>query len=178
MKRFGKSYSFENVQALLDAPDDNQFISDDLDNADWVVVSIASSSKGQPALISRLLRERPSLFLNKQLILFSFGAPYYFDTTTLSRFTAYYALYSKQPQFVDVAVRLLFQELNPMGASPVSVTGVGYDLISVTSPNPNQIIPLILDLSADSATRERFKHPKRLKRPSSVLAILFRSIPA
>jgi len=163
-----KSYSFDNVKALLDAPDDNQFISDDLDNADWVVVSIASSSKGQPALISRLLREHPALFLNKQLILFSFGAPYYFDTTTLSRFTAYYALYSKQPQFVDVAVRLLFKELNPMGASPVSVSGVGYDLISVTSPNPNQIIPLILDLSIVSTT------PGANQTPAATQAPLFR----
>lgn len=146
-----KSYSFDNVQALLDAPDENQFLIDDLDNADWVVVSVTSSSNGQPALVSRLLRERSALFLNKQLILFSFGAPYYFDTTTLSRFTAYYALYSKQPQFVDVAVRLLFQELSPSGASPVSIPAVGYDLISVTAPNPNQIIPLFLDhLSASS----------------------------
>lgn len=147
-----KSYSLDNVQALLDAPDDNQFLADDLDNADWVVVSIASSSKGQPALISRLLRERSTLFLDKQLILFSFGAPYYFDTTTLSRFTAYYALYSKQPQFVDVAVRLLFQELSPVGASPVSIPAVGYDLILVTAPRANQIIPLALDLAVDSTT--------------------------
>ena len=54
------------------------------------------------------------------VILFSFGAPYYFDTTTISKFTAYFALYSKQPQFVDVASRLLFQELSPTGAAPVS----------------------------------------------------------
>ena len=80
------------------------------------------------------------------MILFSFGAPYYFDTTTISKFTAYYALYSKQPQFVDVAARLLFQELTPVGASPVSISAVGYDLISVMSPDPDQIIPLFLDL--------------------------------
>jgi beta-N-acetylhexosaminidase len=56
-------------------------------------------------------------------------------------------LYSKQPQFVDVAARLLFQELTPAGASPVSIPAVGYDLISVMSPNPNQVIPLFLDLA-------------------------------
>ncbi|HND50419.1 MAG TPA: glycoside hydrolase family 3 N-terminal domain-containing protein, partial [Anaerolineales bacterium] len=134
-----KSYSFDNVKAWLDAPDENQFVADDLDNADWVVISITDSSREQPALISRLFRERPTLLLNKQLILFSFGAPYYFDTPTLSRFTAYYALYSKQPQFVDVAVRLLFQEVTPAGSSPVSIPAVGYDLIDVTSPSPIQI---------------------------------------
>ena len=141
-----KSYSLENLEALLDTPEENQFVADDLVVADWIVISITDASKGQPALISRFLRERPDLSLNKNLILFSFGAPYYFDTTTLSKFSAYYALYSKQPQFVDVAVRLLFQELTPGGASPVSVTSVGYDLISVMSPDPTQIIPISLDL--------------------------------
>jgi beta-N-acetylhexosaminidase len=140
------SYSLENLLALLDKPEDNQFMADDLDFADWVVISIASGSNGQPDLISRFLRERPDLILNKNVILFSFGAPYYFDTTTLSKFTAYYALYSKQPQFVDVAVRLLFQELTPVGASPVSIPAVGYELISVMSPDPVQIIPISLDL--------------------------------
>jgi beta-N-acetylhexosaminidase len=140
------SYSLENLQALLDLPEDNQFMADDLEVADWIVISITDASINQPALISRFLRERPEVLLNKNIILFSFGAPYYFDTTTLSKFTASYALYSKQPQFVDVAVRLLFQELTPSGASPVSVPAVNYDLISVMSPNPNQIIPLILDL--------------------------------
>lgn len=141
-----KSYSFENLQALLDTPKDNQFVADDLTVANWVVISVVDASRGQPALISRLMRERPELLLNKHLVLFSFGAPYYFDTTTLSRFSAYYALYSKQPQFVDVAVRLLFQELTPNGASPVSVSSVGYDLNSVMTPNPSQIIPIFLDL--------------------------------
>jgi len=140
------SYSLENLQAMLDTPEDNKFMSDDLDFADWVVFSITDNSSGQVALISRLLRERPDLVLNKHVIMFSFGAPYYFDTTTLSKFTAYYALYSKQSQFVDVAVRLLFQEMTASGASPVSIPAVGYDLISVLSPDPDQIIPIFLDL--------------------------------
>lgn len=141
-----KSYSLENMQAFLDLPDDNQFVADDLNLADWVVISITDNSKSQVALISRAMRERPELFSNKNVILFSFGAPYYLDTTTLSKFTAYYALYSKQPQFVDVAVRLLFQELTPIGASPVSVSAVNYDLINVMAPDATQIISLTLDL--------------------------------
>ena len=140
------SYSFENLKALLDIPEDNQFMADDIDRTDWIVISVTDASNGQPSLISRLLRERPDLFREKNVIIFSFGAPYYFDTTTISKLTAYYALYSKQPQFVDVAARLLFQELTPVGASPVSVSAVGYDLISVMSPDPGQIIPIFLDL--------------------------------
>lgn len=140
------SYSFDSLLALLDTPDDMQFMADDLEVADWVVISITDASRSQPDLISRFLRERPDLILNRNVILFSFGAPYYFDTTTLSKFTTYYALYSKQTQFVDVAVRLLFQELPPIGSSPVSIPAVGYDLISVLAPEPSQIIPIFLDL--------------------------------
>ncbi|MBL8101008.1 MAG: hypothetical protein JNM02_00625 [Anaerolineales bacterium] len=141
------SYSLENLQALLDKPEDSQFMIEDIDRTDWIVISVTDASVGQPALISRFLRERPDLLRDKNVILFSFGAPYYFDTTTISKLTAYYALYSKQPQFVDVAARLLFQELTPVGASPISVSAVGYDLISVMSPDPAQIIPIFLDLS-------------------------------
>lgn len=140
------SFSMQNLQALLDVPDENEFVADELTRANWIVFSITNNTGGQVELISRFFRERPDLLREKRIILFSFGAPYYFDTTTISKFTAYYALYSKQPQFVDVAVRLLFKELTPVGASPVSVPSVGYDLISVTAPDPDQIISLSLDL--------------------------------
>ena len=140
------SYSFQNLQSLLDGlvP---QFIEEDLHRADWVVISIAGSSQGQPALIRRFLSERPDLLRDRRVIVFSFDAPYYFDATDISKFTAYYALYSRQPQFVDVAARLLFQEITPIGASPVSISGIGYDLISVMTPSPDQIIQIYLDLA-------------------------------
>jgi beta-N-acetylhexosaminidase len=107
------SYSLENLQSLLDTPEDYQLMIEDIGRTDWIVITVTDASRGQPALISRFLRERPDLLREKNVILFSFGAPYYFDTTTISKLTAYYALYSKQPQFVDVAARLLFQELTP-----------------------------------------------------------------
>ena len=99
-------------------------------------------------MISRFLSDRQDLLSNKYVVLFSFNAPYYFDATDISHLTAYYALYSKQPPFIDVAARLLFQELTPAGASPVSISALGYDLISITAPDPNQIISLTLDLPA------------------------------
>ena len=139
------SYSLQNLETLLNG-EETPFIEDDINRADWVILSLTDAAQGQASLISRFLRERPDLLREKRVILFSFGAPYYFDTTTTSKFTAYFALYSKQPQFVDVAARLLFQELSPSGASPVSISAVGYELNSVMSPNPNQIIPLFLDL--------------------------------
>jgi beta-N-acetylhexosaminidase len=70
------------------------------------------------------------------------------------KLTAYYALYSKQPAFVEVAARLLFerQQITLHGASPVSISGVGYDLIDAISPDKDQIIPLALDYPVEEAT--------------------------
>jgi beta-N-acetylhexosaminidase len=44
-----------------------------------------------------------------------------------------------------MAARLLFQQGTLQGASPVSIPDLGYDLLVVTSPDPDQIIPLALD---------------------------------
>ncbi|MEW6404576.1 MAG: glycoside hydrolase family 3 N-terminal domain-containing protein [Chloroflexota bacterium] len=139
------SHSFQNLYDFLEGLQP-PFIENDLTRADWIVISITSSSRGQPALVSRFIRERPELVRDKRIILFSFGAPYYFDSTDLSNITAYFALYSHEPPFVDVAARLLFKELTPVGASPVSIPAVGYDLISVMTPDPDQVISLTLDL--------------------------------
>jgi len=84
------------------------------------------------------------------VILFSFTAPYYLDPTDISKLTAYYALYSKQPAFVEVAARLLFQEIDLRGASPVSIPAVGYVLRDVTSPDEDQIIPLSVDRAVEA----------------------------
>jgi len=116
-----------------------------LANATWVVVSLADINGGQIPLLRRLFAERPNLLRNKNVILFSFTVPYYLDATDISKLTAYYVLYSKQPAFVDVAARLLFQQVSPQGASPVSIPAVGYDLTTETTPDSAQVISLALD---------------------------------
>ncbi len=116
-----------------------------LERADWLVISLTDVSQGQIALLQRFFSERPNLIRNRNVILFSFTAPYYLDATDISKLTAYYALYSKQPAFVEVAARLLFQQVNIQGASPVSIPAVGYDLIIATSPDPAQLVPLSVD---------------------------------
>ncbi len=139
------SHTLQNLQDMLDGLQP-EFIENDITRSNWVVISITGSNRGQPALVRRFLRERQDLLRDKHIILFSFGAPYYFDSTDISNITAYFGLYSYQPPFVDVAARLLFKELTPIGASPVSIPSVGYDLISAMRADPNQIISLSLDL--------------------------------
>jgi beta-N-acetylhexosaminidase len=53
-----------------------------------------------------------------------------------------------------VAARILFQEITPKGSSPVSIPGVAYDMITATTPDPDQIISLQVDENA-AANKEQ-----------------------
>jgi len=140
------SYSLDDLTDLLNGETETN-IEASLSNASWVVISLTDVGDGQLNTLRRFFSERPNL-VRKNVILFSFTAPYYLDATDTSKLTAYYALYSKQPAFIDVAARILFQQISLLGASPVSV--LGYDLITQTSPNPDQVIPLQLDQAEET----------------------------
>ncbi len=145
------SYSFSELLALLNrAPEfDYTVLEDDLETAHWLVFSLADVSSDNPSsqALSRFLAERPDLFRQKNLIVFGFDAPYHLDATEISKLRAYYGLYSKVPQFVDTAAKVLFGEIPaPSGDLPVSVSGIDYDLISATSPDPDQTIELFMDI--------------------------------
>jgi beta-N-acetylhexosaminidase len=142
------SYSFTDLMAFLNsdkaAPNN---LESDLNNADWVIFSLLNVDSSQPdsLALTNMLSERPDLLRDKKVIVFAFNAPYFLDTTDISKLTAYYGLYSKGPYFLDVAARILFQELPPNGSLPVSVPGISYDVIEATSPDPDQTIPLFLE---------------------------------
>ena len=108
------SYSLNDLASYL-AGKNSPYLTDDLASADWVIFSLVSSNNNQVQLISSFLSGQQDLLRNKHVILFAFGAPYYLDATDISRLAAYYALYGKQPPFVEVAARLLFQELSSHG---------------------------------------------------------------
>jgi hypothetical protein len=58
-------------------------------------------------------------------------------------------VYSKIDNFIDAAVRALFQDLPLTGSSPVDIDGISYDLFARTQPDPSQIIELFLLSSND-----------------------------
>lgn len=138
------SYPLTELRLMLSGESETD-IEDVLGRATWIVLALTDVNEDQLSLLRRFFSERPNLVRNKNVILFSFTAPYYLDATDISKLSAYYALYSKQPAFVDVAARLLFQQVPLQGASPVSIPAVGYDLIIETSPDPTQVIPLALE---------------------------------
>lgn len=142
------SYSFMDLWRYLNQLEEVSPIENDLKLADWIVIGALDHTPDRPEsqALKKLLSERSDLLRNKRVIVFAFNAPYYLDATDISKITAYYALYSKAPAFALVAAQILFQEMTPSGASPVSIPGVGYDLIRATSPDPDQVIPLMVDL--------------------------------
>lgn len=149
------SYSFDDLNLMLNdkllTPD---LLPNDLNRATWIVISTLDLPEGSEKLttLRRFLTERQRLLSNKKVILFSFNAPFYLDATDISKLTAYYGLYSESEPFIDVAARLLFQEISPAGSLPVSVPGIGYDLISATAPDPAQVIRLSLNLPTATPT--------------------------
>lgn len=139
------SYSFTDLSNLL-AGLGIEGMEANIRRASWIVISMTDASADQPQLVHRFLTDRQDVLRSKKIILFSFGAPYYFDSTDVAKLSAYFALFSKSPAFVDVAARVLYQELPVEGHSPVSIPDIGYDLINITAPDPEQIISLFLDL--------------------------------
>jgi beta-N-acetylhexosaminidase len=142
------SYTFLQLVNVLDNVEEGapEFLLENLQGADWVIfntLEVDPEVTGSDAL-QRVLADRPDLLSGKNVIVFSMGTPIYLDATNITKITAYYALYSKRAAFLDVAARVLMQELMPTGALPISLNAVGYDLIFVTSPDPEQIIDLEL----------------------------------
>ena len=146
------SYSLEELEALLNKINYLENLESELDQANWIVFSMLEQRQDGPSFqtLSRFLTERPDLFLQTRVIVFAFGAPYYLDATNISKLTAYYGLYSKTPQFIDVAAYLLFRELRPEGASPVTIPSIDYNLIEALFPDPERGILLELDLPASA----------------------------
>lgn len=150
------SYSFNDLQALLDTGTGVLQIENDLRQARWIVFAMQDITSAVPTsyALRNFLDQRPDLYQQKNLIVFALNAPYYLDATEISKLTMYYGLYSRSDKFIEVAARLLFKELQPAGYMPVSVSGVGYDLYEATSPDPDLTIQVIEDPDQTNGSTE------------------------
>jgi beta-N-acetylhexosaminidase len=128
-------------QLTLADPED---IEGALDGATWVIFNLLSANEGRYGsdALRLLLDREPDQLQDKYVVAFAFDVPYELDATDLSKLDLFYALYGPEPSFVNAAARLLYQELVPQGDPPVSVPGVGYDLLESLSPNPDAKIGL------------------------------------
>lgn len=157
-------FSFAQLTRTLDGNIEGEDpLLDNLGRAEWVVIGLGQENANRPESLAlrRLLSERADLIQNKRVVVFAFNAPYYLDATDITKISAYYGLYSDSSEMADVAARLLFKEISAPGASPVSVEGIGYDLIEAMSPNPDREIGLVITriLPAPTQTPEGTQIP-------------------
>lgn len=138
------TFTFAQLQGFL------QFGSPDLDSyireADWIVFAMLDyAPKDYPGsgALRQFLREWNASLEPQNVIVMAYAAPYYLDTTEVSKLTAYYGIFSKVEPFITASARALFLEFPLVGRSPVTVEGVGYDLSRQLSPDPDQVISVV-----------------------------------
>ena len=140
-----------------------------IDKADMIVIAMLdlNTSVRSTQIFRSFLSQRADSLRDKRVVLFAFGAPYYLDTTDISKLTAYFGVYSRQPAFLEAAIRALFGELPPAGSSPVSINALNYSLLTQTAPNPSQVIPLTtgdtITMTQGDATSLEMKVGDKLK---------------
>lgn len=163
------SYSFQDLSDMLNSGVGQLQIENDLRAAEWIVFAMDTVSNDNPVSLAlrQFLDLRPDLFQGKPLIVFALSEPYALDATDISKLSAYYALFSRSSSFIEIAARILFHELQPSGNLPVSVPGIGYEILDATSPDPNQVIRLYQDIPG-SAPVEDTQTPASTPTPMSV----------
>jgi beta-N-acetylhexosaminidase len=116
-----------------------------ISEAQWIIFAPLDYNPEEypdSAALRSFLAKRSDSLRDKRLVALALRAPYYLDTTEVSKLTAYFGVYSSTEPFLESAVRALFREFMPAGAPPVSVAGINYELIRELEPAPGQIISL------------------------------------
>lgn len=141
------SYTYQDLYNMLEGGIGETEIEASIRQAEWVVFLAMDANPSSPVTLSleRFLDKRPDLYQGKRLVAFAMGLPYNLGATEISKLSAFYGLYGRSKEFIEIAARLLFQEVQPTGKSPVSIPGIGYDINRITFPDPNQVIPLTLE---------------------------------
>jgi beta-N-acetylhexosaminidase len=139
-----QAFTFAQLSGFLQSgsPDLERFLRD----AEWIVfaqLDYAPAEEPSSAALKLFLREWTASLETQKVIVMAYEAPYYLDTTEVSKLTAYYGIYSKTEPFIVASARALFLEFPLTGRLPVSVEGVGYDLSKQLSPDPDQVISVL-----------------------------------
>lgn len=152
-----RSLTYDDLQRFLDGQAEQDVtVGAAIASARWIIFAqLNLSPEEYPAssALRALLAKRADSLRDKRLVVLAFNAPYYLDTTEISKLTAYFGVYSRTQPFIEAVVRALFREFTPAGALPVSVSGVNYELIRQLEPAPGQIIALDAIGSSEAVTR-------------------------
>ncbi|PKO24077.1 MAG: hypothetical protein CVU38_00380 [Chloroflexi bacterium HGW-Chloroflexi-1] len=141
-----RSLTFRDLHRLLSVqPGQYPGIEAAIANAQWIIFAQLDYNPDEypeSAALRTFLAKRSDSLRDKRLVVMSFNAPYYLDTTEISKLTADFGIYSKTAPFLETAVRALFREFSPVGSPPVTITGINYELIKRLEPAAGQIISL------------------------------------
>jgi beta-N-acetylhexosaminidase len=140
------SLTFGQMKAFLAGDQGEPDVAGLLEEADWLILAQQDLNpvKGPNSDAVQLFLNSPrSTAYEARLVVLAFNAPYYLDTTEISKLDLYLAAYAKADAFVRTTVRALFGELAPQGAPPVNVEGINYDLGRQLAPDPGQTLPLV-----------------------------------
>ena len=164
------TYTFTELkQFLLEAetyPDLAGRLTEELGRADWILfamLDVDPAAFAQSDAVKQFLSLRDDALQGKNVVAMAYNAPYYLDTTEVSKLTAYYGVYSQLPSFLDVSVRSLFQEFPPLGSSPVTVEGINYNLLMQMEPDPSQVIE-VREVSLSEPDSEGTPQPLEVKK--------------
>jgi len=142
------SYTFEQLSAFLrDAASPTLTLAMDsaIEEADWLIFAMADVDVARfeySDAVKQFLRLRSDQ-VSGRIVVLALNAPYYLDSTEISKLSAYLGVYSKSEFFLEAAARALFRAAPATGAPPVSAPGTRYDnLLERLEPNPEQRIEL------------------------------------
>ncbi len=141
-----QSYTYADLSRVLAAPTgEYPGIENAISEARWIVfasLDVRATDYPESTALRTFLAKRSDSLRDKRLVVFAFGAPYYLDTTEISKLTVLYGAYGRTTPFLETAVRALFREFSPVGAAPVTISGINYELIRRLEPASGQIIAL------------------------------------
>jgi beta-N-acetylhexosaminidase len=157
------SLPFGQLKKLLQGEQTESDVQALLEEADWIVFAQQDLNpvKGPNSDTVKLyLNHSLSASHTARLVVLAFNAPYYLDTTEISKLSLYLAAYSKVEPFVNATIRVLFREIVPRGSSPVDVEAINYALQRVLEPDPEQSIPVTL---LDTVAGNRLEAPASVR---------------
>ncbi len=142
------SYTFEELSAYLrDTAPTSQATTMDgaIEAADWLIFAMEDVDVARfeySDAVKQFLRLRSDQ-VGGRIVVLALNAPYYLDSTEISKLSAYLGVYSASEPFLDAAVRAFFRAVPATGAPPVSAPGTRYgNLLERLEPDPEQQIEL------------------------------------
>jgi len=158
------AYSFAQLSEYLENNSSHSapYIEEHIKRARWIIFNVQNLDPNVPSsyALQKALEQNTTLLRDKMVIVFAYDAPFYLDSTEVSKLTAYYGLFTPSQASLELASRVLMQEARAVSGVPFSLPSVAYDLQFQLAPNPNQIINLALLTNREATETPQSQTPE------------------